>query len=226
MWATALCNCLFSVEGIAYYKIPKNIWQNFFLFQKIEILWWRWFFNCVDVEFVKCFTPVSRKRVNRDVLRMEDVLPIYFEEIVNFCSNIYSIKYKLTQPILWKLYSEFGKFHQKDTFLRWFLTIFPESKNILHKCYLWQIPRLYLCKQEAEMVGWIRKVVFFDNSGDKALLAKIIIPQGKYLFRANPEYIYNFLQLCRRNFEKLCFIHIIDFHRLFFTKPLHTKGFW
>ena len=118
-----------------------------------------------------------------------------------------------------------ANFTKRILFLRWFLTNFPESKNILHKCYLWQIPRLYLCKQEAEMVGWIRKVVFFDNSGDKALLAKIIIPQGKYLFRANPEYIYNFLQLCRRNFEKLCFIHIIDFHRLFFTKPLHTKGF-
>ena len=38
MIATALCNFLFSVEGIGYYKIPKNIWPSFFLLQKIKFL--------------------------------------------------------------------------------------------------------------------------------------------------------------------------------------------
>ena len=41
---------------------------------------------------------------------MEDVLLIYFEQIVSFCAIL--LKYKLTQVVLWKLKAQLGKFHR------------------------------------------------------------------------------------------------------------------
>ena len=63
MWATALCNCLFSVEGIGYYKIPKNIWPSFFF---DEFLWWIWFsYLCRRGICQMCYTSFKKTRKSR-----------------------------------------------------------------------------------------------------------------------------------------------------------------
>ena len=131
MWATALCNCPLSVEGIGYYKIPNNIWPFFFL-KKLNSFDEDDFFICAEVEYAKCFSPVKRRQVNCNVFwqQLEN-----FERIVNFCAYIYSNTNLFCENS--RLNS--ANFTKRVLFLRWFLTIFPRVQK-----YFTQLPFVWI----------------------------------------------------------------------------------
>ena len=78
---------------------------------------------------------------------------LFWTNYQSFC--IFLFNYKVTPVILVKNAPDFGKLYRKRIFSYQFLTILPESKNILHKCHLWQIS----CDQTS---GWTCSNAFRD----------------------------------------------------------------
>ena len=92
------------------------------------------------------FTPKKRKSRHfwHTIKNVGCFTHLFWTNCQSFC--IFLFNYKVTRVIWVKNAPDFGKLYRKRIFSYQFLTILPESKNILHKCHLchlWQIPCLY-----------------------------------------------------------------------------------